>query len=111
MLTRLLAGAGAVSGVALLARPQRVVDRLCPELPREHVWAVRLLGARMLLQHGAVLVAPQRGLVRAGATVDVVHALSMAPLAASVRYGRAARISGSVAAASAALTTAAAPRS
>ena len=47
-ITRLLAGLGAASGAALLARPQQVVDRLCPEFPHDRVWLVRLLGARLL---------------------------------------------------------------
>jgi hypothetical protein len=110
-LTRLLAGLGAASGLALLARPQRIVDRLCPELPRGRVWLVRLLGARLLVQHGAVLVLPDPTLVRAGSAVDLLHAASMVPLAGSARYGRAARISGTLAAAYAGIAMAAAPRS
>ena len=57
-ITRLLAGLGVASGAALLARPQQVVDRLCPELPHDRVFLARLLGARLLLQHGAVLLEP-----------------------------------------------------
>jgi hypothetical protein len=109
-LTRLLAGLGAASGVALLARPQRVVDRLCPEFPRDRVWLVRALGARLLLQHGGVLVLPHGGMVRTGSAVDLLHAASMVPFAASARYGRAARISGALAAGCAALAMTVAPR-
>lgn len=110
-LTRLLAGLGAVSGLALLTRAQRVVDRLCPEFPHDRVWLVRVLGVRLLLQHGAVLVLPDPTLVRAGSAVDLLHAASMVPFAASARYGRAARISGTLAAAYAGVAMAAAPRS
>jgi hypothetical protein len=109
LLTRLLAGAGAISGVALLARPQQVVDRLCPELPHDRVWLARLLGLRLLVQHGAVLLEPHPVLVRAGSAVDLAHAASMVPFAASARYGRAARISGALAAGYAGVAMAVAP--
>jgi len=110
-LTRLLAATGAAGGLTLLARPDRVVDALCPELPRSRRWAVRLLGARWLVQHAAVLAAPEPRLVRAGAAVDLLHAASMVPLVRSPRYGRAALTSGAVAAGYAALAPALAPRS
>jgi hypothetical protein len=110
MLTRLMAGAGAATGVLLLARPQQVVDVVAPAFPRERLWLVRALGARLLAQHGAVLVAPDPRLVRLGSAVDLVHAASMVPFVASPRYGRAARISGGLAAAYAAVALAAAPR-
>jgi hypothetical protein len=110
-ITRLLAGLGAASGVALLARPQQVVDRLCPELPRDRVFLVRLLGVRLLLQHGAVLLEPHPVLVRAGSAADLLHAASMVPFAASARYGRAARLSGALAAGYAGVAMAFAPRS
>ena len=109
-LTRLLAGLGAASGVALLVRPQRIVDRLCPELPHDRVWLARALGARLLLQHGVVFLEPHPVLVRAGSAIDLLHAASMVPFAASARYGRAARLSGALAAAYAAVAMAAAPR-
>jgi hypothetical protein len=109
--TRLLAGLGVASGGTLLARPQRVVDRLCPELPRDRVWLARVLGARLLLQHGVVLLEPHRTLVRAASAIDLLHAASMVPFTASPRYGRAARLSGALAAAYAAVAMAAAPRS
>jgi hypothetical protein len=109
-LTRLLAGLGAASGLLLLARPQRVVDALAPALPRDRLWLARALGARLLVQHGAVLVTPDRRLVRLGSAVDLLHAASMVPFVASPRYGRAARISGGLAAAYAAFALAVAPR-
>ena len=108
-LARLLAGLGIASGIALIARPRQVVDRLCPEFPAERLWLVRALGGRLLAQHGTVLVAPSRGLLRLGSAVDLLHAASMVPLVASPRYGRAARISGGAAAAYAAAALAVAP--
>ena len=107
---RLLAGLGAASGAVLLARPEQVVARLCPEFPRSRRWLVRVLGARLLAQHGAVLAVPGRDVVRLGSAVDLVHAVSMVPLLRSPRYGRAARISGGAATASAALMRLVAPR-
>ncbi len=109
-LTRLLAGTGAAEGLALLARPDRVVDALCPELPRSRRWAVRLLGARLVVQHAAVLAVPEARTVRIGAAVDLLHAASMVPLAGSAPYRRAAVISGAVASGYAVLAPAVAPR-
>ena len=110
VITRLLAGLGLASGAVLLARPQQVVDRVCPELPRDRVVLVRLLGLRLLVQHGAVLLEPHPVLVRAGSAVDLLHAASMVPFAASARYGRAARLSGALAAGYAAVAMTVAPR-
>jgi hypothetical protein len=109
-LTRLLSGAGAVWGLTLLAAPERVVDALCPELPRSRRWAVPLLGARLVVQHGAVLAVPGARTVRVGSVVDLLHAASMVPLARSVPYRRAAVVSGAVAAGYAVLAPAVAPR-
>ena len=110
-LTRLLAGAGAATGAALLARPRRIVAAVAPEFPHDKVWLVRLLGVRLLAQHGAVLTVPTAGLVRLGSAVDLGHAASMVPFVASPRYGRVARISGGLAAGYAAVALAVAPRS
>jgi hypothetical protein len=109
-LTRLVAGVGLAAGTALLAGPQRIVDAVAPEFPRERLWLVRLLGARMVAQHGAVLTVPTAALARVGSAVDLVHAASMVPLVASPRYGRAARLSGGLAAGYAAVALAVAPR-
>jgi hypothetical protein len=109
--TRVLAGLGVASGAALLTRPQRVVDRVCPEFPASRLWLVRVLGARLVLQHGAVLARPDRRLVDAGSAIDLLHAATMLPLLGSHRYRRAALISGSLAATYAALGAVAAPRS
>ena len=108
--TRLLAGLGLAVGAALATRPRRVVDALAPEFPRERLWVARLLGARLVVQHAAVLIAPSPALVRLGSAVDLAHAASMVPLVASPRYGRAARISGGCAAAHAAVALGIAPR-
>jgi hypothetical protein len=109
--TRTLAIAGVISGAALLARPQRIVDAIAPAFPRERLWLVRVLGARLVAQHGAVLAAPRPRWVRASSAVDLVHAASMVPFVASPRYGPAARLSGGLAAAYAAVALAVAPRS
>jgi hypothetical protein len=109
-LTRLLAGLGIGSGMALLARPERIVDAVAPEFPRDRLTLVRLLGVRLVAQHAAVLTAPGAGSVRLGSAVDLVHAATMVPFVASPRYGRAARISGGLAAAYAAVALAVAPR-
>ncbi|MET0765631.1 MAG: hypothetical protein ABWY29_12255 [Blastococcus sp.] len=111
LMTRTLAMAGVISGAALLARPQRVVDAIAPAFPRERLWLVRLLGARLVAQHGAVLAAPRPRSVRLSSAVDLVHAASMVPFVASPRYGRAARLGGGLAAAYAAVALAVAPRS
>ena len=110
-LTRLLAGTGAACGLVLVARPDRVVGALCPELPRSRRWTVPLLGARLLVQHAAVLAVPEARVVRVGSLVDLLHAASMVPLTRSPRYRRAALVSGAVAAGYAALAPAVAPRS
>lgn len=110
-LTRLMAAAGTATGVVLLGRPRQVVDALAPAFPRERLWLVRALGVRLLAQHGAVLVAPRPTLVRLGSAIDLTHAASMVPFVASPRYGRAARISGGLAAAYAAVALVVAPRS
>ncbi len=109
-LTRLLAAAGAAWGLALLVAPGRIVDALCPELPRSRRWAVQLLGARLVVQHAAVLAVPAPCVVRVGSVVDLLHAASMVPLARSAPYRRAAVISGAVAAGYAVLAPAVAPR-
>lgn len=105
-----MAGAGVACGLGLLARPQQVVDAVAPAFPRERRWLVRLLGGRLLVQHGAVLVAPDPRLVQLGSAVDLLHAASMVPFLASPRYGPAARVSGGLAAGYAAVALALAPR-
>jgi hypothetical protein len=108
--TRALSALGAGAGLALLLRPERVVERLSPGFPRERLWLARLLGGRLLVQHGAVLARPGRATVRLGTAIDLLHAVSMVAFVASPRYGRAARVSGGLAAAYAAAALAVAPR-
>ncbi|MFL6095685.1 MAG: hypothetical protein ACJ71Y_09575 [Blastococcus sp.] len=110
-LTRLMAGLGVVSGGVLLTRPQQVVDRVAPAFPASRRWVVRVLGVRLLLQHGAVLTVPDRPLIRASSAVDLLHAATMVPFIVSPQYGRAARLSGGLAAAYAAAALAVAPSS
>ena len=95
--TRILAAAGATAGLVLLTQPLRVLDAVAPAFPRERAWLVRALGARMLVQHAAVLVRPGPGVVTAGAALDVLHAASLLPFLGSARYGSAARTSAAVA--------------
>ena len=107
--TRLLACLGVASGLVLVTRPQQVLDRLAPAFPAERRGLVRALGARLLVQHGAVLAVPDGRLVRLGSAVDLLHAASMVPFVASPRYGPAAPISGGLAAAYAAVAPVLAP--
>ena len=109
-ITRLLSALGLAAGTALVARPERLVRAVAPEFPRDRLWIARLLGARLVAQHAAVLIAPSPALVRFGSAVDLVHAASMVPFVASPRYGRTARISGGVAAAYAAIALGTASR-
>ena len=101
---------GVASGGVLLARPQEVVDRLAPAFPASRLWLVRALGVRLLVQHGAVLAAPHPVIIRASSAVDLLHAATMVPFVASPHFGRAARISGALAATYAAAALAVAPR-
>lgn len=100
---RVLAATGLAAGAALLTQPGRVLDAVDPAFPRERRWLVRLLGARLVAQHGALLIRPEPGVVTAAVGVELVHAASMLPFAASSRYGRAARTSAAVALATAGL--------
>jgi hypothetical protein len=99
VLVRTTALAGVGAGLVLLSRPEAALARLAPEYPRERRWVLRVLGARLVAQHAAVLAAPRRPVLRGSAVVDLLHAATMVPLLRSPRYGRAARISGAVAAA------------
>ncbi len=109
-LTRLLAALGLGWALALLLRPRALVARLCPEFPRSRLWVARVLGARLLVQHSAVLAGPAAPLVRVASGVELLHAASMVPLLRSPRYRRAALISGGIAALSAAVFPAVPPR-
>lgn len=106
VLTRILAAAGACTGAVLVARPGLVVAAACPELPPSRVWLVRLLGSRLVLQHGLLLARPAPAALGVAAGADALHALSVLPFLGHPRYGRAARLSGGVAAGSAAAAAA-----
>jgi len=95
---RVASAAGLAAGAVLLTRPGQVAARLAPTFPQDRLWIVRLLGARLVGQHTAVLTAPRPEVLRIAAGVDLLHAASMLPLLRSPRYGRAARISGALAA-------------
>ena len=110
-LTRLMAILGVATGSVLASRPQVVVDRVAPAFPASRRWLVRALGVRLLVQHGAVLALPDPRIIRASSAVDLLHAATMVPFLASPHYGRAARISGALAAAYSAAALAVAPRS
>ncbi len=111
LLARLLSGLGLGYGLTLLTRPGRVVAALCPEYPSSRTWAIRLLGGRLIIQHAVLLAAPARRTLLTAAAVDAIHAVTMVPLLRSRRYGRAAAISGGVAAAYAAAAQVLGPRS
>jgi hypothetical protein len=99
VLTRLLAALGLAWGAALLARPQWVVDAVDPVFPRARLWVARLLGARLVAEHAALLIAPEPPVVRLASAVELVHAASMVPVLLLPRYRRAAWLSGGIAAA------------
>ncbi|MGY2001801.1 hypothetical protein [Blastococcus sp. SYSU DS1024] len=98
---RALATAGLTAGLALALRPAATVAAVDPRFPRDRLWIARVLGARLVAQHGAALVSPTPGVLRFAAAVDGLHAASMLPLLALPRYRRAALVSGGLAAASA----------
>ncbi|MGY1988172.1 hypothetical protein ACI792_18290 [Blastococcus sp. SYSU DS0669] len=98
---RTLATAGLAAGLALVLRPQGVVAAIDPRFPDERRWVARVLGARLVVQHGAVLVSPGPRTLRFAAAVDGLHAASMLPALALPRYRPAALVSGGVAALSA----------
>jgi len=109
--SRVLAGLSGLWGLALLVRPRLLVGALGSEFPESRVWVVRVLGARLVVQHAVVLASPTRRTIRAAATVDLLHAASMVPLLCSLRYRRAALVSGGYAAFYAAAGPTLSPRS
>lgn len=90
-------------GVTLLVAPERVLCAIDGRVPSvESVPVARVLGGRQIVQGVATALLPTRRLLRWGAVVDVLHAASMAGLAAgSPRHRRVGLVS-------AGLTTAAA---
>jgi hypothetical protein len=104
-LPRLVGAAGTAWGVLLLVRGDQVWRRVEHRPPSEvEDLAIRTLGVRHLVQGVAQVVAP-RATGTAVVAVDLVHAATMAALAAaSPQRRRAALVTGSVALASAGLT-------
>jgi hypothetical protein len=102
------AGYGAVQlAVPAWSAEQRLGGPLDPATVR----VVRVLGARQLTQAGLALAFPAEPLLGLGVGVDVLHALSMVPVAAAVpRWRRPALVSGLMAAAFAAAGVLAARR-
>ena len=97
-------------GAVLLVAPERMTRLACGGGPEPRTWVVRLLGGRLVAQHGLLLARPERRLVLAGAAVDAVHALSMLAVAAAWRdHRRPASVSAATALASAAVGLLAAP--
>ncbi|MFY9913796.1 MAG: hypothetical protein WAK18_03945 [Nocardioidaceae bacterium] len=78
---RLLLGASQVARPEFLAR-----DGAGDELTLR---AIRVLGARDLVQGVITLIRPSRRVIRVGAAVDTIHALSMVGLAVVDRRRRA----------------------
>jgi hypothetical protein len=107
--TRSVAAVNTLTGLALLARPEQVVEAVTEGhgVPAKHV--VRILGARLALQGILLALLPRHRIVTACAAVDLTHAASMYALCrARPRYRRAALASALAATASGALTAAAA---
>ena len=89
---RVAGGAGWLVGLATGAR---VAGGSLPALGRT---AAAALAVRDLAQGGLLLVRPEPASVEAGAVVDVLHAVSMLPVAAaSSRYRTAASVSAAAA--------------
>lgn len=105
---RLTAAAQGATGLALLARPDALINTVCGTGARPETWIVRLLGARTVIQAAVTAARPTRFIEVAGAGGDLAHAASMVWVARRVpRFGRPALASAAVAAlfAGAALST------
>ncbi len=102
---RSIGAVNAVSGLALLIRPERVAETVATGrgVPASEV--VRALGGRLTAQGALLMGRPRRRVVAVCAAIDLLHAASMYALAAAdARYRRAALGSAAVATASGALT-------
>jgi|tagenome__1003787_1003787.scaffolds.fasta_scaffold20771804_2 hypothetical protein len=94
----------AACGLALAAVPARTAALVCAGRPEPPTWIVRVLGVRLLVQSAWVLQSPNRFRLLGATAVEAVHAASMTGAAALwPRYRWAATVSGTAAAASAAL--------
>jgi hypothetical protein len=113
-MSRVLRGSVTVQaayGLVLAAAPARAAGLLCAGRPQPRAWIVRALGVRLLVQSAWVLLSPSRFRVLGAAGIEAVHAASMAGAAARwPRYRWAATVSGTTAAAAAALGALLAPR-
>jgi hypothetical protein len=106
---RSVAAVNALTGVALLARPEQVVAAVTRgnRIPAKEV--ARVLGGRLAIQGVLLALAPRYRVVSACAAVDLTHAASMSVLAgARPQYRRAALASALAATASGLLTVSAA---
>ncbi|MCZ2805405.1 hypothetical protein O2W18_09850 [Modestobacter sp. VKM Ac-2983] len=111
VLRRLVSAGFAGWGAAQLLRPAEVTRAVCAGRRQPPAWVTQVLGARMVGQHVAVLVRPTRAVVLTGVAVDLLHALSMVPVAVWwPAYRRPAVVSGGTSAAAAVLGAAAAAR-
>jgi hypothetical protein len=88
-MTRWLTGLRFAYGTALLVLPSRALARLTrAPVDRRAAGVARVLGARELAQAELTRRWPTRQVLLAGAGVDVLHAASMAGLAAADRGRR-----------------------
>jgi len=98
---RVFGATTAVIGSVLVLRPKAAAALVSGSTP--HPVVVRALGGRQLVQGVAVLIRPERSLLRMGSVTDLLHAATM--VAASwwwPRYSRPALASAAMAATSAA---------
>jgi hypothetical protein len=90
-------------GSALCAWPVEVTGAIAGSGKIPASFVTRVLGARSFVQGVVITIAPTRGVLRAGAGVDITHAISLIPLVIAGRYRRVAAASIALAAAGAAL--------
>jgi hypothetical protein len=93
-------------GGGLLLAPAGLPRLVRSDVPP--VWLTRVLGGRLLAQGLISLTRPTGPVLVGGAAVDAMHAVSLMPLAFSLRYRRIALLSALDAATAAALALAAA---
>lgn len=107
---RLVAVPWGLWGTAMLVRPGDVTRLVCAGGPEPDARIVRLLGARLVVQHAVTLVRPTRTVVLAGAGLDLLHAASMGlALVRWPAYSRPIRVSGTTSVASALIGALSAP--
>lgn len=79
--TRVVAAVAALEGLTLLGRPVQTTAALGLGEAPPPTWLVRVLGARRLVQHAALVVAPGRTAARLAVVTELAHAASMLPAA------------------------------